>query len=256
VRVTAVGCSGSFPGPASSASCYLVQTEVAGRTWSVALDLGNGALGPLQCHLDPRILDAVILSHLHPDHCLDLCGLHVLYSYTPPPRRAGRLPVHAPPGAAQRLARAYGVNAPEPMDDWFAFTDLSDATPFQVGPFTITPYRVNHPVEAYGLRVEADSAVLAYTGDTDICDNLSPLCTGADLMLADCAFVDGRDDIRDIHLSGSRAAQAAVNAGGVRRLMLTHMPSWNDPQVCRAQAATVWPGEVELCRVGMTYPLP
>ncbi len=75
-------------------------------------------------------------------------------------------------------------------------------------------------------------------------------------MLADCAFVDGHDDIRDIHLSGSRAAQAAVNAGGVRRLMLTHMPSWNDPQVCRAQAATVWPGEVELCRVGMTYPLP
>ena len=118
--------------------------------------------------------------------------------------------------------------------------------PSRSGPFTVTPYAVNHPVEAYGYRVEAGGAVLAFTGDTDDCDNLTPLLRGADLALLDSAFVDGRDDVPDIHLSGSRAAAAAVRAGGVRRFVLTHIPAWNDPQVCRAQAAAVWPGEVEL----------
>jgi len=114
---------------------------------------------------------------------------------------------------------------------------------------------VNHPVEAYGYRVETGGAVLAFTGDTDDCDNLTPLLHGADLALTDSAFVDGRDEVAGIHLSGSRAAAAAVRAGGVGRLVLTHIPAWNDPQVCRAQAAAVWPGEVELARSGAVYDL-
>jgi ribonuclease BN (tRNA processing enzyme) len=81
MRVTIVGCSGSFPGPQSPASCYLVQAEHEGRTWSMVLDLGSGALGPLQRYLDPTTLDAVVLSHLHADHFLDLCGLYVMQRY-------------------------------------------------------------------------------------------------------------------------------------------------------------------------------
>jgi ribonuclease BN (tRNA processing enzyme) len=112
---------------------------------------------------------------------------------------------------------------------------------------------VEHPIEAYGFRVEAEGRTLAYTGDTDLCDALTPLMAGADLVLADSAFVDGRDEIRGIHLSGSRAAEAAVRAGGVQRLMLTHIPSWNDPDQCRAQAAAVWLGDVEVAKPGATY---
>ncbi|MGN6635452.1 MAG: MBL fold metallo-hydrolase, partial [Oryzihumus sp.] len=74
-------------------------------------------------------------------------------------------------------------------------------------------------------------------------------------VLADAAFVDGRDDVEGIHLSGSRAARAALDAGGVQRLMLTHIPAWNDPEVCRAQAAGVWPGEVELALPDTAYEL-
>lgn len=112
---------------------------------------------------------------------------------------------------------------------------------------------VLHPVEAYGLRVEADGAVLAYTGDTDLCDELSTLCADADLVLADSAYVDGRDEANGVHMSGSRAARAAVAAGGVGRLMLTHMPAWNDPAVCVAQAQEHWPGFVEIAQPGHTY---
>ncbi len=255
MRVTVIGCSGSFAGPDSPASSYLVQHAVDGRTWNLLLDLGSGALGALHRHLRPDDLDAVVLSHLHPDHCLDLTGLYVTRRYRPGGPTPGRLPVHGPTGTAERVAMMYHGLEPGGMDPHFEFSLVADAVPFTVGPFTLTPYAVNHPVEAYGYRVEAAGAVLAFTGDTDDCDNLTPLLHGADLALTDSAFVDGRDDVAGIHLSGSRAASAALRAGGVRRLVLTHIPAWNDPEVCRAQAAAVWPGEVELARSGAVYDL-
>ncbi|KNX36693.1 MBL fold metallo-hydrolase [Luteipulveratus halotolerans] len=256
MRLVVIGCSGSFAGPDSPASCYLVQAEHEGRTWNLLLDLGNGALGGLQRHIGLDEVDGIVLSHLHPDHCADLAGYFVVRKYMPGGALAGGLPVHGPAGTSDRLARLYGVDEPESLDDQFRFTDLREAQGFEIGPFSITPYAVNHPVEAYGVRVEADGAVLAYTGDTDDCPALRTLCADASLVLADSAFVDGRDDeMTGVHLSGSRAATAAVEAGGVKRLMLTHIPPWNDPEVCRSQAADVWHGDVELARAGQSYDL-
>lgn len=250
-----MGCSGSFAGPDSPASSYLVRADQDGRTWSIVLDLGNGALGQLQRHIRPYDVDAFFISHLHIDHCIDLCGLYVMMRYVPGGPGRAIMPTWGPPGTGAHLRRAYGNVDAEDVCSVFDFSDLVDAKPIEVGPFTVTPLRVNHPVEAYGFRVEAQGRTLVYTGDTDTCDALTPLMTGADLVLADAAFVDGRDPLPDIHLSGSRAAEAAVRAGGVKRLMLTHIPSWNDPEVCRAQAAEVWPGEVELAEPGRTYPV-
>jgi len=255
MRLTIVGCSGSLAGPGSPASCYLVQAELRGRTWNLVLDLGNGALGALQRHIVPTAIDAVVLSHLHADHCLDLCGLYVAQKYSPTVLERTRIPVYGPPGTGERMIRAYDMTAPEGMNHEFDFRELVDRQSVRIGPFTVTPHRVFHPAEAYGIRVEADGAVLAYTGDTDACDGLKVLFHNATLALADSAFVDGRDAARGIHLSGSRAAQAAVDAGGVQRLMLTHMPPWNDPAVCRAQAEAVWPGEVELAQADAVYEL-
>jgi ribonuclease BN (tRNA processing enzyme) len=253
MRLTVIGCSGSFAGPQSPASSYLVRAEQDGRTWSVVLDLGNGALGPLQRHIDLADLDAVFVSHLHPDHCVDICGLYVTRKYRPGGGVPGRLPVHAPQGAEQRFALMYHGLEHEGMTRELAVHELADAQVTRVGPLTVTAYRVKHPVEAYGFRVEADGGVLAYTGDTDSCESLTPLLTGADLALMDSAFVDGRDEATGVHLSGSRAAKAAAEAGGVQRLMLTHLPPWNDPEVCRAQAAAVWPGPVDLAVPDTTY---
>ncbi len=253
--VTIVGCSGSFAGPDSPASCYLVRAEHEGRRWSLVLDLGNGALGALQRHVDPLAVDAYVLSHLHVDHFIDLCGLYVMMRYVPGGVARPPMPTWGPEGTGPHLASAYGHPGVEDVGGVFDFGVIRDREPLVVGPFTITPFRVNHPVEAYGLRVEAGGRVLAYTGDTDSCPALPELMADADLVLADSAFVDGRDDACDIHLSGSRAARAAVEAGGVKRLMLTHLPSWNDPEVCRSQAAAVWPGDVELAEPGATYSL-
>ena len=254
MRLTIIGCSGSFAGPTSPASCYLVRAEHEGRTWNLALDIGAGALGTLQQHIDPRELDAVVISHLHPDHCIDLCGLYVVQRYHPE-GRSRPLPVYGPTGSGKRMSEAYGLDDPHAMDSEFDYRDLVDRFPLTIGPFTVTPFAVNHPIETYGVRVEADGVVLAYTGDTDECDALTPLMTGADLVLADAAFVEGRDDAPGIHMTGASCARTALRAGGVRRLMLTHIPAWNDPEVCRAQAAQHWPSEVELATPGTTYDL-
>jgi ribonuclease BN (tRNA processing enzyme) len=258
MRLTIVGCSGSFAGPTSPASCYLVQSEHEGRTWNLVLDLGNGALGALQRHIDPMTIDAVLLSHLHPDHCLDLCGLYVMHKYHPTAVLAAshaRTSVYGPRRTGERMALAYDLTPPDDMDGEFDFRGLADRDAVRIGPFTVTPYLVDHPVEAYGLRVEAHGKVLAYTGDTDTCEALKPLCHNAALVLADSAFIDGRDRAQGVHLSGSRAARAAVDAGGVQRLMLTHIPPWNDPAVCRAQAGAVWPGDVELAEADAIHNL-
>ncbi len=256
MRVVVIGCAGSFAGPASPASSYLVQADDAeDRTWNLLLDLGNGALGPLQRHIDLADLSAVALSHLHPDHCADVCGLYVTRKYHPTDRYAAPLPIWGPAETADRVALAYHGLDEGGMSSQFDFRLLADASPFAVGPMTVTPFAVNHPVEAYGFRVESGGAVVAYSGDTDATPALTPLLTGADLALLDCAFVDGRDETRGIHLTGSRAAAAAVEAGGVGRLVLTHLPAWNDPEVCRSQAAAVWPGDLEVATAGTAYDL-
>ncbi|GAB4070578.1 MBL fold metallo-hydrolase [Angustibacter speluncae] len=262
MRLRVVGCSGSLPGPSSPASCYLVEADdPQGRTWRVVLDLGSGALGPLQGYTDPRTVDAVALSHLHADHCLDLCGLYVSLRYHPSGPPAVRLPVHGPTGTAARLARAYDL-APDPgMSAELDVREWTAGVPVRVGPLTLTPHPVEHPVEAYALRVEGPAeddpsrrVVLAYSGDTDACPGLQTAADGADLLLAESAFEEARDATRGIHLTGLRAGESARDAGAAR-LVLTHLPPWNDPDVAVADARRAYDGPIDLAAPGMLLTL-
>ncbi|MGA8047593.1 MAG: MBL fold metallo-hydrolase [Dermatophilaceae bacterium] len=252
LAVTVVGSSGSFPGPHSPASCYLVESHVDGVTTRVVLDLGNGSLGPLQAYTSPTDLDAILVTHLHADHFMDLCGLYVMRRYDPRRSPNGRQVVHAPEGLDRRLQLAYyGCEEPA-MTTQLDIRAVADGTAIEVGSLRILPARVLHPIEAYGYRFESPAGTIAFTGDTDTCPALGPLLAGADLVLADAAFLEDRDEARGIHLTARRAAQAALDAGGVGRLVLTHIPPWNDPEDCRAEAAELWP-DVEVARAGDRY---
>jgi ribonuclease BN (tRNA processing enzyme) len=245
VKLTVIGCSGSFPGPASPASCYLVEAD----GYRVVLDLGNGALGPLQRHVAIEDIDAIVLSHLHADHCMDLCGYYVARRYRPDGPMP-RIPVYGPADTPARMARAYDLPEEPGMRDEFDFREFP-AGAFQIGPLRVTTDLMAHPVEAYGLRLEHDGKVITYSGDTGGCESLVRLAKDADLFLCEASFHEGRDEVPDLHLNGREAAEHASRAG-VGRLVLTHIPPWNDPTRTLTEAAG-FDGPVELARPGSTY---
>lgn len=260
LRLTVVGCSGSYPGPDSPASCYLVEApDGAGGTTRVVLDLGSGAIGPLQRHVDPRALDAVLLSHLHADHCLDLMGLYVMQKHHPGGPTGRRVPVHGPAGTAVRLARGYDMTSPDAMSAELDVQEWVPGRTVRVGSLGVTPYEVRHPVPAYALRVvwvgpDGAERVLVYSGDTDTCPGLDQAARGADLLLCEAAFVEGRDTARGIHLTGRRAGEVATSAGA-RSLLLTHVPSWNPPGVAEREARAVFAGPLATAAPGGVHPV-
>lgn len=255
MRLTIVGCSGSYPGPDSAASCYLLEARhddgTGERTWRILVDLGSGALGSLQRHVDPLSIDAVLLSHLHADHCLDLCGYYVMRRYHPDGAQP-RIPVWGPVDTADRMARAYDLPLEPGMHEEFDFRVWDG--PVEIGPFHVEPVPVDHPIPAYGLRISADGATLAYTGDTGPCDGLTDLARGADLLLAEASFVSTADNPPALHLTGTDCGQVARDAGA-HRLVLTHIPPWHDPQVALAEARTAYDGPIDLARAGASYDL-
>ena len=259
MKLTIIGCTGSFAGPNSPASCYLVSGEDAeGRTWRILLDMGNGALGVLQRHMDLHDIDAVLVSHLHPDHCIDLAGLHVAIKWDP--RGWGRppIPLWAPTGLHEYLSSTHGLPTEPGMHGEFDFHTWVPEEPVRVGPFAITPFRVEHPTpEPYALRIDYDGVMgpstLAYSGDTDACEGLVRAARDADVFLCEAAYHEGRDDaLRGIHLTGRRAAEAARDAGA-RQLLLTHLPVWNDANVAVGEARESYDGHLAIAVAGVSY---
>jgi ribonuclease BN (tRNA processing enzyme) len=249
MQLTIIGCSGSFPGPDSPASCYLLEAE----GFRMLLDFGNGALGALQRHIGLYDVDAICLSHLHADHCLDICPYHVVRTYSP----AGpfpKVPVHAPADAPRRLGAAYGMPDEPGLETAFDFVPLAPGT-FQVGPFEVTAAPVNHPVEAYGFRVSHGGRSVAYSGDTGESSELVRLAKDVDVLLCEASFLDRPGLPTDLHLSGRQAAEHAARAGA-GTLVLTHLVPWHDPAVILEDASRGgFEGPIELARSGAAYPL-
>jgi ribonuclease BN (tRNA processing enzyme) len=275
VRLTIVGSAGSMSGPASAASGYLVQAEDGnGRTWSVALDLGPGAFGQLMNYVDPRRLDALLVSHLHPDHMADVSSAQVFLRYhpdgeSPPLRTVG------PEGTAERIGAVCWISDAE-VARQFVVEEYTDGGELTVGPLHVRTVRMNHPVPAFGVRITGPaagggSAQVAYTGDTDSCAAAARLADGVDLLLCEASFQEGREDfVRGIHLTGLRAGRLAAGTGDddgaalppgasagrpVGRLVLTHLPPWTDPDVVVAEARSAYHGPVDVAAPGASWEL-
>jgi ribonuclease BN (tRNA processing enzyme) len=244
VKLTVVGCSGSAPGPQSAASCYLVEHD----GFRLLLDLGSGAFGALQGLADPDTVDALYLSHLHADHCLDVAPFVVWHRYSGR-SSGGRVPLFAPAGADTRLALAYDGDGAT-LTDVFDFSVVTPGS-FTIGPFQVETARTVHPVECYAVRLTADGRSLVYTGDTGPSDRVVELARGADVLLAEAAHPPGPGLPGGLHLTGREAGEHAA-AAEVGRLLLTHVPAWVDEIGQLFAASAVFP-ETELVRTGAVY---
>jgi ribonuclease BN (tRNA processing enzyme) len=246
VQLTVLGNAGTFPGASSPCSGYLVEHD----GFRLVLDLGAGVLGNLQRHCGLLDIDAIYISHLHADHCIDLLAYSYALRYHPaglPPV----LPVYGPEGTRSRIAASYETPPVDGLMEVFDFIEAGSRV-LQIGPFTVTVAVVNHPVECHGIRIEVEGRVLTYSADTGVSDVLVDLARDADLFLCEASWPSIPVPPPDIHLTGREAGAHATSAGA-KRMLLTHLMPFHDPQALLAEAKETYDGVLDLAQVGVTY---
>ena len=216
MELTVLGCSGSYGSPAGGAcSGYLVRAGDA----VIWMDCGNGSFTNLQQHANPEDLTAVVITHAHADHCVDIYGLHVLYKYG---LDLHHLPVYAPEGVEKTLEGIVGE-----WTDTFDWNLVGDGDRATSGEVQLQFSRTDHPLPTVGIDLEYGGKRLVYTADTGPGWSVDAFRPGADLVLSEATYQ--HDDIRSpIHLSARQAGEAA-RAAKARRLMLTHLWPTLDP---------------------------
>ncbi|HUE25264.1 MAG TPA: MBL fold metallo-hydrolase [Solirubrobacteraceae bacterium] len=249
MRLTVVGCAGSFPGPDSPASCYLLEAD----GFRLVIDLGNGALGALQKYTGLFDIDAVCLSHLHVDHCVDLYSYSVARSYSPAgPQPA--IPVYGPAGTAERMSYIHGPDGDDlGLTKRFTFETLEPGR-ISIGPLDVELAHVNHPVETFAFRFSRAGRSLVYTGDTGQTEAVPELAAGADVFLSEAAFLDGPGLPPNIHLT-ARQAGTYANRADVGKLVLTHLVPGNSRDDARAEAASAFRGALDIATAGQVIDL-
>ena len=236
MKLTTIGCWGGYPYKEQGTTSYLLTGE---NGFQLLIDAGSRALNELEKELSPLDLDAVIISHYHPDHVADLGVLrHYRQLYPKALWQSKVLPTYGHNEDKSEFAKltlegvaegiAYDVNGIE-----------------TIGPFSVSFIKTVHPVVCYAMRiVERDSGqVLVFTGDTGYFAELLPFTKGADLFLADVYLYEGQEG-HPAHLTSKEAGEIAAQAG-VQRLVLTHLPQFgpentdsdNHLEVLRQQAA-------------------
>jgi ribonuclease BN (tRNA processing enzyme) len=237
LRLTVLGCSGSYPGPAGACSGYLLRCD----TTTVWLDAGSGSLANLQRHVPLDAIDAVVLSHEHPDHWTDLEGFFVACRYVK--ERSG-VPVYAPSGLSDLVRMG-------PTSPTFAWQDIAAGDKVQIGPMALSFSRTEHPPETLAVRVDAHERSLGYSADSGPGWSLTALGPGLHLALCEATFLqDGEGTVP--HLS-ARQAGATARAAGAERLLITHLWPTIDSGAAQREAEVSFGGPVEVATLNQSY---
>lgn len=238
LTLTVLGCSGSYPGPGGACSGYLVSD---GET-QVLVDAGSGTVANLQGYVPPPdTVDAIVLSHQHPDHWSDLEGyLNMLRFVT---HREG-LPVYAPAGLRQHT---YGDTEPH-----LVWNDIADGDRVTLGALAFTFSRTDHGPDTLGMRIDSSSGgSIGYSADTGPGWSLEALGPGLDLALCEATLPPDKEDTMQ-HLSARQAGQQA-RAAGAKRLVLTHLWPTLDPDESRREGAEGFGAPVEVAEIHHRY---
>jgi len=237
VRLTVLGGCGAWPAAGQACSGYLVEHD----GFRLLLDLGYATVPRLLLRAAADSVDAVFISHGHPDHCADLNPLlraRALRDDPPPP-----LPVYAPPGA---LNAVLALDRPGMLDSALRLREFNPGDELHIGPFDAGTRLLPHYLPNAGIRLSAGGRTLAYTGDTGPSPEVVALARGADLLLSEATYVDEVPEDSRRYLSSARQAGMHAAGAGVGHLMLTHLQPGTDPRSACAAAADGYGGPVDV----------
>jgi ribonuclease BN (tRNA processing enzyme) len=212
----------------------------------VLVDPGYATFPRLLEHCDAAAVDAVLVSHGHPDHCADLSPL--LRARALAGRPAPRLPLHAPPGA---LSAVLALDRPGMLDEAFELREFAPGSAFRAGPFSVRTWLLPHWEPDAGLRLEAGGTALAYTGDTGPSPDLPALARDADLFIAEASYPDDVPADSARYASSARQAGQVAAAAGVGRLVLTHLMPGAGRRAAIGAAAASYDGDITVATPGL-----
>jgi ribonuclease BN (tRNA processing enzyme) len=236
LSITVLGCDGSYPGPGGACSGYLVR----GAGTTVWVDAGSGTLANLQRHVEMESLDAVVLTHEHPDHCSDIDPFAVAMMYV---RGGGPVPMYAPAGLGSHL---YFGSSPA-----LAWHDVTNGDRVEIGGLALHFSRTDHGPETLALRIDGDGSSLGYSADSGPAWSLEALGPGLELAVCEATYLKD-DEGRAQHMS-ARQAGTSGRQSGVKRLVLTHRWPGVAAEATGDEGSTAFGSEVELAHSGAEY---
>lgn len=218
VRLEVLGSSPAWPSPGRACTGYLLHHGDN----RLLLDCGTGVFARLRSVVRPEDIDTIALSHLHFDHWVDL--IPYTYYLTLEARADRRLPLRAPPGAAETLDEVVGpiVDSPGFFAGAFEVGEYQPDRTEDWDGVRVSFLRTRHPGETYALRLEVGATTIVYSADTGWTPALGEFARGAELFLCEAAFGAVELAPSDVHLTAGEAGRLAAQAG-VGRLAITHV---------------------------------
>ena len=243
-----LGSSAAYPDAGGAASGYLLRHD----GFNLWIDCGTGTLSNVQRHVPHHEIHAIIVSHEHPDHCVDLYPLYIARTFHP--GGLPKLPVYGPAGVFVRVRGLERDADDGRMGDALDMRVVEPGASLEIGPFRVSTRLLPHWVPNMGVRIETDGLALAYTGDTGPDPGVEEIGRDADLLVAEASWLDGHEAPQRYHLTSREAATHAQRAGA-RRLLLSHFWPGTDREVSRAQAEEAFEGEIVLASEGLSVEL-
>lgn len=244
MKLHIIGSSGTFPVPGRPASGYLVE-QSGTRVWC---DAGPGTF--LALPIDTYMVDAIVISHQHPDHCADLFAAFHAWTYCPEPRRG--VPLYAPQSVWDRVSGFLDGGQGSKLKETFDFRPVWTGDEIAVGDISISFVEMDHSVPTVGSRWEAENRTLFYTGDTGPSGGWRETARDVDLMLSEAAYQERGEDDYPHHLTSVEAGRIAREVGA-RRLVLTHIPPYLDVSRSVYEAESVYDRPVSLAMPGVSF---
>ena len=246
-EVIVLGGSGTFPAPGAACSGYLFRSATT-KLW---VDTGPGSFANLQRHVDPAEVNAILLSHLHLDHCTDFFP-YTYWKRFGPGKAAPPMDVYAPGEAPKFLGHLAGGDPT--FEGQINFKELSAAVIQEIGDFELRFCRTRHPVETYAIRALTNAQTVVYTADTGPNRPVTDFAWGANLLIAEASNQQASKETADLHMSAQEAGQMAAQAQ-VTQLVLTHIVPGLDPKVSIEQARREYRGEIHAASDNLRIPV-